>query len=102
MNKQLIESCRYVGRCLGEESAQELTRHRIDGSFAKNQNGLFYRDEKISIGVCPTDLTLVVERLENNNPVIVIKPNGQYLRFHGEAYYLEDHINQIIQTQVLK
>jgi hypothetical protein len=55
-----------------------------------------YKAETMLIGVAIDDLSLVVERLENKNPVVVIRGNGEQVRWHTEACYLYSEVVNII------
>jgi len=96
--EQFIEICRFIGRILGQPNERLLLSNRVACHFRYDQDAIFYSDDEIVIGVGTKDLSLLVEKLENNNPVVCINPDGTVLRWHGEAWDLEDKVDDILVT----
>jgi hypothetical protein len=87
------ELCRLIGRIGGVPNEEIICAERMACHLGYNDEPcVVYQDTHIRIALEKTTLALAVTRLENNNPVLVVAPNGNVIRFHGEAHELDGHV----------
>jgi hypothetical protein len=93
--RKFISLARAVGLILGKEK---------DHSYhcgCPIENVFEYEDEHIRIVAGKFDLTLGVDRKANNNPCIIVEDDGSILRWHGEAWELNEHLNKLVSEKCL-
>lgn len=99
--KTLEHACRFLVGVLGQSNERELLSARVGCHLSYDcADGLFYKDKHVLIGVATDSLALFVERVENRNPVLCVKEDGNRIRYHGEATYLHDHLSNLLQKVV--
>ena len=61
-------------------------------AFGVNAPVFVFEDDTVRITASASDLTMEIERKENNNPVVYVSALGHIYRFHGEFYLISEHI----------
>lgn len=96
----MIHTLRYIAHILGGENKQE-TYKAICGCWIKEGTTcVCYSDEKISIVAAKDSLAITATRKKNDNPFLGVDEKGKCWRWHGEAYYLHNHIKQLAQKAI--
>lgn len=101
---------RYVlathGKMIGDLSKED---HLLATSLIMTTHGhrddftsMAYVDDRVVIVGSIENMSLVVSRRWNKNPVLCIKPNGECYRSHGQMLYLENRLRAIMRNTLLE
>lgn len=99
----MINTLRYIAHVLTSDNSEcsNEVSNAICGCWVKpNKPYACYFDDKISIVAAKDSLAITATRKKNDNPFLGVDENGKCWRWHGEAYYLHNHIKQLAQKAI--
>lgn len=89
--QEFLDRCRWIVERFGETTTRFVRSGCVNDSTVRK-----YEDDAIEIIASPTTKAIDVSiKLPHHNPVIMVKEDGNPIRFHGEWTYAQDHVAKI-------
>ena len=97
-----ISASRSIALMSGRRSMMDNIRLANVGGCSFGTDALVYEDQIVEIVASPVNSELLITRKANDNAVVIIKPDGELLRYHGEIAHMYRHLAKVHKAAFLR